>query len=183
MLKLEAWMDIKDLHRQGHSIRTIAEMTGLAHNTVRRVLREPVPRPAKKRARSSQLDSFKPYLERRYAECALSAVRLREEIRLMSYAGGIDVVRRFIRSLAPHARSQAKMTVRFETPPSEQAQADWASCGHEMDEAGRRRAVYAFVMVLSYSRMLYVEFTHSMLLPELIRWVNSTCKCNFRLGQ
>jgi hypothetical protein len=28
MLKLEAWMDIKDLYRQGHSIRTIAEMTG-----------------------------------------------------------------------------------------------------------------------------------------------------------
>jgi hypothetical protein len=40
-------------------------------------------------------------------------VRLLEEIRLMGYAGGIDVVRRFIRSLAPHARAQAKMTVRF----------------------------------------------------------------------
>jgi transposase len=61
------------------------------------------------------------------------------------------------------------MTVRFETPPGEQAQADWASCGHAMDETGRRRAVYAFVMVLSYSRYLYVEFTHSMSLPELIR--------------
>ena len=65
--------------------------------------------------------------------------------------------------------ARAKMTVRFETPPGEQAQADWASCGHEMDETGRRRAVYAFVMVLSYSRYLYVEFTHSTSLPELIR--------------
>lgn len=61
------------------------------------------------------------------------------------------------------------MTVRFETPPGEQAQADWASCGHTLDDTGRRRAVYAFVMVLSYSRMLYVEFTHTMCLPELIR--------------
>lgn len=169
MLKLEAWMDIKDLYRQGHSIRTITELTGLARNTVRRVLREQSPHPAKKRGRSSQLDSFKPYLERRHAECALSAVRLLEEIRAMGYTGGIDVVRRFIHALAPHARSQAKMTVRFETPPGQQAQADWAACGHELDETGRRRAVYAFVMVLSYSRMLYVEFTHSRVLPELIR--------------
>lgn len=81
MLKLEAWMEIKDLHRQGHSIRTIAEMTGLARNTVRRVLREQAPHPAKKRGRTSQLDPFKPYLERRHAEYALSAVRLLEEIR------------------------------------------------------------------------------------------------------
>lgn len=169
MLKLEAWMDVKDLHRQGHSIRTIAGMTGLARNTVRRVLREQAPRPARKRGRTSSLDPYKPYLEHRYAECALSAVRLLEGIRAMGYAGGIDVVRRFIHSLDPHARSRAKMTVRFETPPGEQAQADWAACGHEMDETGRRRAVYAFVMVLSYSRMLYVEFTCSMALPELLR--------------
>jgi len=157
MLKLEAWMDIKDLHRQGHSIRTIAEMTGLARNTVRRVLREQIPGSAKKRGRNSQLDSFKPYLERRYTECALSAVRLLEEIKAMGYTGGIDVVRRFLHSLDPHARARQKMTVRFETPPGEQAQADWAACDHELDEAGRRRAVYAFVMVLSYSRMLYVS--------------------------
>ena len=51
MLKLEAWMDIKDLHRQGHSIRTVAELTGLARNTVRRVLREQAPCPARKRSR------------------------------------------------------------------------------------------------------------------------------------
>lgn len=162
-------MDVKDLHRQGHSIRTSAELTGLARNTVRRVLREPAPRPAKQRARSSRLDPDKPYLEHRSAECARSAVRLRAEIKALGYAGGSAVVRRFVRSLAPHARAQAKMTVRFEPPPGAQAQADWASCGHEIDETGHRRTVSAFGMVLSYSRMLYVAFTHSMSLPELIR--------------
>ncbi len=54
MLKLEAWMDIKDLHRQGHSIRTIAELTGLARNTVRRVLREQAPHSARQRGRRSR---------------------------------------------------------------------------------------------------------------------------------
>jgi len=169
MLKLEAWMDIKDLHRQGHSIRTIVELTGHARNTVRRVLREQTPHVSKRRERTSQLDSFKPYLEQRYAECALSAVRLLEEVKAMGYRGGIDVVRRFINSLEPHKDARHKMTVRFETPPGVQAQVDWASCGHALSESGRRCAVYAFVMVLSYSRMLYIEFTHSMALPELIR--------------
>jgi hypothetical protein len=109
MLKLEAWMDIKNLHRQGPSIRTITELTGLARNTVWRVLREQAPRAAKKRGRRSQLDPFKPYLEQHYNECALSDMRLLEEIRVMGYTGGIDVVRRFIHALDLHTRSQAKM--------------------------------------------------------------------------
>src|SRR5436189_133440 len=121
MLKLEAWMDIKDLHRQGHSIRTITQLTGLARNTVRRVLREPAPHAARKRERSSQLDPFKQYLTERHSEYALSAVRLLEEIRGMGYTGGVDVVRRFIHSLDPHNSARQKMTVRFETPPGEQS--------------------------------------------------------------
>ena len=35
MLTLEAWMEIKVLHQQGHSIRAIAELTGHSRNTVR----------------------------------------------------------------------------------------------------------------------------------------------------
>lgn len=64
MLKLEAWMDIKDLHRQGHSIRTIVELTGHARNTVRRVLREQAPSSPQKRQRPSLLDPYKPYPSR-----------------------------------------------------------------------------------------------------------------------
>jgi len=40
MLKTEEWMDLKVLAAQGHSIRAIAEMTGLSRNTVRRALRQ-----------------------------------------------------------------------------------------------------------------------------------------------
>jgi Integrase core domain len=62
-----------------------------------------------------------------------------------------------------------KLTVRFETPPGKQAQADWGYCGRFPDAAGQMVPVYAFVMVLGFSRMLYVEFTSSMHLPVLIR--------------
>lgn len=111
MLKLEAWMDIRDLHRQGHSIRTITQLTGLARNTVRRVIRQPAPQAATKRERSSRLDPFKSYLQARHSEYALSAVRLLAEIRGMGYSGGIDVVRRFIHSLDPDKNARQKMTL------------------------------------------------------------------------
>ncbi len=66
------------------------------------------------------------------------------------------------------ARASANLTVRFETPPGKQAQADWGYCGRFPDQNGRIVPVYVFVMVLGFSRMLYVEFTCSMNLPTLI---------------
>lgn len=166
MLKLEEWMDIKDLHRQGHSIRAIAQMTGRARNTIRAALRSSAPRSLSRprQERPSCLDPFKPYLEQRFQECALSSVRLLEEIRPMGYTGSVVTVRRYLHTLRDQVRHRSKMTVRFETAPGQQAQADWAEVGRF--ESGK---VYAFVMILSFSRMLYVEFTTSMALPELIR--------------
>ena len=54
-------------------------------------------------------------------------------------------------------RHQVQATVRFETEPGEQAQVDWGSFAY-VDERGRKRRMWAFVMVLSWSRAIYVEF-------------------------
>jgi transposase len=96
-------------------------------------------------------------------------VRILEEIRGMGYAGSVIVLRRYIRSLRPRRERAAKLTVRYETPPGKQAQADWAYCGRFADAAGKLISIYAFVIVLSFSRMLFVRFTTSMKLAELIR--------------
>ncbi|MDE2105035.1 MAG: helix-turn-helix domain-containing protein [Patescibacteria group bacterium] len=56
-------MDIKDLHRQGYSIRQIAQLTGHTRRTITRKLSERSPEPFSTPARSSHLDPFKPYLE------------------------------------------------------------------------------------------------------------------------
>ena len=76
MLKLEEWMVIRSLHKEGHSIKAIARMTGRSRNTTRRVLREAGFTGFHKPPRVSRLDSYKPYLRKRYEECALSTVRL-----------------------------------------------------------------------------------------------------------
>lgn len=168
MLGWEEWMEVKDMYRQGHSIKHICRATGYSRNTVRRMLREagPVRRARKKRV--SKLDEYKAYLKKRYEKTGLSAVRLTEEIREMGFTGSVDIVRRYLNGLDSH-RFPEKATVRFETPPGEQAQVDWAEVGSFMDECGRRRKVYAFVMLLCLSRMPYVEFTLRMRIEELIR--------------
>lgn len=33
MLKLEEWMDVRSLHKEGHSIKAIARLTGRSRNT------------------------------------------------------------------------------------------------------------------------------------------------------
>jgi len=161
-------MRIKDLHNQGHSMRSIARLTGHARTTVQRVLhpeQRPIPR---KRGRKSGLEPFKDYLRDRYLTTGLSGVRLHQEIKSMGYQGAVDGVQRFLKQLDAPRAALARATVRFETPPGEQAQVDWADVGHYLDAEGRQRKVYAFVMLLSFSRMLYVEWTTRMHLTELI---------------
>lgn len=168
MLRLEQWMDINFLHKQGLSIREIARQSGYSRNTVRKMLREQSPPQFKKVERDKAVEPYADYLKQRYLECGLSAVRLLEEIRPQGFAGSIHMVRRFLKGLRPLRQAAAKATVRFETPPGEQAQADWGYCGQFPDPSGKMVPIYVFVMVLSFSRTLFVRFTTSMKLPALI---------------
>lgn len=162
-------MDIKSLHKEGHSIKAIARQTGRSRNTVRRVLREPGPIGFHQPQRHSRLDAFKAYLRQRWEACGLSAVRLLPEIQAMGYTGSVVTLRRFLHSLKPERERLRKLTVRFETPPGKQAQADWGYCGRFPDPHAHIVPVYVFVMVLGFSRMLYIEFTSSMKQPALLR--------------
>lgn len=165
---MEEWMEVKGLYRQGHSIKEICRKMGYSRNTVRKILRQGTPvRRARKKHRS-KLDEYKGYLKSRYELTGLSAVRLTEEICGMGFTGSVDIVRRYLRELDSSGVS-AKATVRFETPPGEQAQVDWAEVGSFLDGNGVKRKIHAFVMLLCFSRMLYVEFTLRMRIEELIR--------------
>lgn len=168
MLKWEEQMNIKFLVGQGHSIRQTAKLSGHSRNTVRSILREKSSaNKSENRGRKSKLADFKNYLRTRFLETGLSGTRLFEEISKMGYQGTISPVRRFLQTVEKEDISP-KATVRFETPPGEQAQVDWAEVGYFLDAAGIRRKIYAFVMVLSYSRMLFVEFVSDISTETLI---------------
>lgn len=167
MINRGQYMDVKALHAEGVSIKNIARMTGLSRNTVRRVLRGEHPLKVRVGLRESKLNAFKSYLRDRFEQYGLSAVRLHAEIAAMGYAGSAQTVRRYLAELRGPARRQASTTLRYETPPGKQAQADWTECGR-FEWGDKRMTVYAFVMVLSYSRMRFVHFTTSMRMVELI---------------
>jgi len=169
MLNLDQFMNIRFLQKQGHGVRAIARLTGHSRNTVRKLLRAQRAPVSASRARASKLDAYKAHLTARWQAHGLSAVRLLPEIRAQGFTGSLQIVRRFLRELKASSRIDQSLTVRFETAPGEQAQCDWAEIGRYPQPDGTIARVYAFVMVLGFSRYLYVEFTRSMSLASLIR--------------
>jgi transposase len=99
----------------------------------------------------AKLAAVTPLIEERLTMYpALSAVRLFAECRAAGYTGGYSQLTALVRRLRPVPEPEA--VVRFETAPGEQAQFDFATVKLPW---GVR---YALVMVLGFSRLLYVEF-------------------------
>lgn len=145
-----------ELLGKGESIRGIAAAVGVSRNTVRKYLRSPgVPTAKKRRKRARLLDPFESYLRERLADGVENSVVLLREIKARGYQGGHSTLKEFLRPL--RRRRRVKATVRFETLPGEQAQVDFGRFRYELADGGARH-VWAFVMVLSWSRALYVEF-------------------------
>jgi len=71
----------------------------------------------------------------------------------------ITIVRDLVRRLrGPRKKRQAYL--RFESEPGAQMQIDWGHFG-SLAYGSTHRKLYALAVVEAYSRMLYVEFTHS----------------------
>ena len=169
MLGVEEWMDIHALAQQGLSQRAIAQQTGYSRNTVRKLLGGQAPVPKARKPKPTKLDPYLDYIRDRYSRHPLNAVRLLAEIRPMGYTGSIYTLRRYLKTLEPQRVAATKATVRYETAPGEQAQADWAYCGRFTDPHGTTVPIYACVIVLGFSRLLFVEFTTDMTLATLMR--------------
>jgi transposase len=137
-------------------INTIARQLNVHHHTVSRVLAQaglPRPGPA---PRVSAVDSFVPLITETLARYpTLTAVRLFVMARERGYRGGASQFRYRVSLLRPRRAPEAYLRLR--TLPGEQAQVDWAHFGHLV--IGRaRRPLMAFVMVLSYSRAIFLRF-------------------------
>lgn len=145
---------------------TIAKQLGVHHETVRRVLRtDGVPAQAFTR-RASMSDPFLPFLIATLEQFpTLPASRLFEMVRERGYAGRPDHFRVIVARHRP--RKPAEAFLRLRTLPGEQAQVDWGHFGH-LDVSGGRRPLVAFVMVLSWSRRIFVRFVCEQRLPTFL---------------
>lgn len=109
-----------------------------------------------------KIDRYREMIQARLAEYPrLSATRLCEEIRAAGYAGGYTQVKQYVRAVRPGPPPDP--VVRFETPPGLQAQVDFAEFRLPW---GKR---YALLVVLGYSRLLWLQFYPRQTLAVLMR--------------
>lgn len=169
MYRWEQRVLVKHYLEQGLSKRAIAEAAGVSRRTIYYWIRsgklerdptEPVHYPV----RVTKLDPYKAIIEERLnAFPALSAVRLFEEVSAAGYDGSLTQLKVFVREVRP--RPPKEEVIRFETEPGRQAQVDFAEFKFPW---GKR---YALLVVLGYSRLLWVQFYRQQTMEILCRGI------------
>lgn len=93
------------LHEQGHSLRSIAQATGVCRNTVRRYIRaEGFPECQPRRRHSRVLAPFVAYLQERWTQGCQNARALYAEVCQRGYRGGYTTLTDYLRAWRPARR-------------------------------------------------------------------------------
>lgn len=170
----QIWGEIRRLKAiEGLAERQIADRLLISRGKVRRALAG-LPAHREPRQVISKLDRFKPAIaEILKAYPDLSGVRIFEKLKALGYVGSTTILREYVSGLRGLHR---EAFVRYETAPGEEAQVDWGYFGtlpfgnnHGSTSLTINRKISFFVMVLSYSRKLYVEFTASQSLDVFLQ--------------
>lgn len=136
-------------------IGTVATQFGLHRTTVQRVLAQ-AGMPKAAIVGKSSLDRFVPLIEETLGKYpSLPATRLYEMCRARGYVGGPDHFRHFVALHRP--RRSAEAFARLSTLPGEQGQVDWGHFG-SLQIGRATRQLLAFVLVLSWSRRIFLRF-------------------------
>ncbi|WP_168187931.1 IS21 family transposase [Synechococcus sp. CB0101] len=144
------------LSAAGWGRRRIARELGCSPETVRKYLRQGGWQPYGKPCRTSVLDGQREWLRQRFLAHRGNADVLRQE--LASEKGikvSLRTVERAVEPWRRELRNAAVATVRFETPPGRQLQADFGQCVVRI--GGERVRVHLAVLTLGYSRRLLVR--------------------------
>lgn len=143
-------------HVERWTVGTIARQLHVHHSVVRRVLAQAGLPQLGGAPRPSKIDPYLPLIRQTLATFpTLTASRLFAMVHERGYRGSASHFRHLIARHRP--RRPAEAYLRLRSLCGEQAQVDWGHFGHL--QIGRaRRPLMAFVMVLSYSRQIYLRF-------------------------
>jgi transposase len=166
MIDAEVVAKIRRLYYAEHwRLGTIATQLGVHPDAVRRALNRQSIKSGPPKPRPRLVDPYLPLLQEtleRYPR--LRATVLYRMIRERGYTGSVVQLRRILKPLRPNRR---EVFLRLHSLPGEAAQVDWADFGQvRVGQAVRRLA--AFVLTLSHSRALYVEFFFDQTLPNFL---------------
>jgi transposase len=168
MIGYELWGAIDTLKKRGWSNKAIARDLRIHVQTVRKYVRRGGWQSYRRDQKPGRLlDPYGDYLRERAEAVGFNGQVLFQEIREQGYTGCYENVKRFVRPLRAEHQRLVEATVRYETAPGRQAQVDWGTTAVEI--AGRRVRIRLFVMVLGYSRRIYVRICEDEKLSSLLR--------------
>jgi transposase len=170
MITVEDWAEIRRLRKvEKLSERAIARRLGIHRETVKRALANAEAPSYQREGRVSVLDSYKAKIHALLGQDhELSGVRILEIIRGDGYPGQVSILRDYLRQVRPEYKPRA-VYLRMSYEPGEYGQVDWGEMPKPVLWQGQWCKVYALVMVLCYSRLLYVEFSLSSQLADFLR--------------
>jgi len=146
-------------------IGTIAVALDLHHDTVERALNTERFHPVRIE-RQRLTDPYVPFIREVLDQHPrLRATRLYEMIRARGYSGSVNALRRLVRDLRPVGR---EAFLKLRVFPGEQGQVDWA-CFGQVQIGRARRKLSCFVLTLSHSRALALEFCFDQKLETFLR--------------
>lgn len=149
------------------SRRVISEKLGVHRATVAAVVHRRSVRlnALEIKPRGSILDPYHERIEEFLRkDASRSAVNILQCLREDGYTGGITILKDYLSACRPSPSSSAYLSLEF--LPGQAAQVDWGDFG-DVFHTGRK--VHCFVMVLCWSRLLYLEFTLSANFESFIR--------------
>jgi transposase len=166
MIDLETHARIRRLFYAEHwKIGTIARELALHPDTVRRAIGADQFSNSKT-LRKSVVDPYADFIRQVLEKHPrLCATRIYQMIRDRGYIGSIVQLRRFVACIRP---THKDAFLRLLTFPGEQGQVDWASFGTVSVGRAQRR-LSCFVITLSYSRALYLEFFFDQKMESFLR--------------
>lgn len=164
----EQEQEIKRLfHAENWRLGTIASQLGIHLDVVRRALGlldlERKSQPQKVRL----IDPYVEFIDETLASYPrLRATRLYDMLKPRGYAGSIRTLRSHVAKVRPRPKHEAYL--RVEPLVGEQAQVDWAYVS-KVKVPGGERALWLFVMTLSWSRATWGEFVFDTTVYSLLR--------------
>jgi transposase len=165
MIDYETYMKMKSYHQKdGLHCSQVAAIMGLSYKTVNKWLNESRYRMRKPSQRSSKLDPFKNQILQMLEKYPYSAAQILLRIKENGFDGGYTIVKDYVRKVRP-PKTKAYLMLSF--APGECAQVDWGSYG-SVNVGSTSRRLSFFVMVLCYSRLMYVEFTVSQTMEHFL---------------
>ena len=165
MIDYETFVKIKVLKDQ-HALKCsqIARELNLDYRTVEKWLEKMRYQQRNSPPRASKLDPFKQRIVRMLETYPYSAAQIFQRLKEDDFDGGYTIVKEYVRKVRP---PKIKAFLKLSFAPGECAQVDWGSYGSVSVGETRRRLSF-FVMVLCYSRMMYVEFTVSQTMEHFL---------------